>query len=236
MVAADADGARLDSRRLRLPARAAAADPAALPAHEPHRLWPLHHFRRADLRHLGVLRRPARRSLRPRPDHRHMPRLRHGPVVPERLDHQHRDLRDPAHLDGNRRGPDRRRRRRADSRHVAAPQPRARLRTADHRSGRRELPLQLRRRRDAADLSHLAIADLDHGIHRDRDVYPDRDLAVRSQSRTAHADHEDRNPGASRRRTPARRLGDSRPVRATLSAACSGISRSGCWCSASRRT
>ena len=72
-------------------------------------------------------------------------------------------------------GPDCRRRRRVDSRHVAAPQPRARIRTADDRPGRRELPLQLRRRRDAADLSHLAIANLDHGIHRRRDVHPDRD-------------------------------------------------------------
>ena len=175
MVAADSHRARLDSRRLRLPARAAAADPAAVPAHEPHRLRRVHHLHRADFRHLRILRRPARRSLRPRPDHRRMPRLRHRPALLERADHQHRDLRDPAHVDGNRGRPDCRRRRRADSRHVAAPQPRARIRTADDRPGRRELPLQLRRRRDAADLSHLAIADLDHGILRGRDVRPDRD-------------------------------------------------------------
>ena len=37
--------------------------------------------------HLRILRRPARRSLRPRPDHRHMPRLRHRPALLERADH-----------------------------------------------------------------------------------------------------------------------------------------------------
>ena len=191
MATADSHRPRLDSRRLRLPARAAAADPAAVSAHEPHRLRRVHHLHRADFRHLRILRRPARGSLRPRPDHRRMPRLRHGSALLERADHQHHDLRDSPLVDGNRRRADCRRRRRADSRHVAAPQPRTRIRIADYRPGRRELPLQLRRRRDAADLSHLAIANLDHGILRRRDVHPDRDLAVRSESRAAHADHED---------------------------------------------
>ena len=191
MATADSHRPRLDPRRLRLPARPAAADPAAVSAHEPHRLRRVHHLHRADFRHLRILRRPARRSLRPRPHHRRMPRLRHRPALLERADHQHSDLRDPPLADGSSGRPDCRRRRRFDSRHVAAPQPRARIRTADHRPRRRELPLQLRRRSDAADLSHLAIANLDHGILRRRDVRPHRDLALRSKPRAAHADHED---------------------------------------------
>ncbi len=191
MGAADSHGARLNSRRVRLPARPAAADPAAVSAHEPHCLRRVHRVHSFDFGHQRILRRPARGSLRPRPYHRRMSRLRHRPVVHERVDHQHHDLRNSAAVDGNRRGPHCRSRRRTDSRHVAAAQPRARIRPADHRPGWRKLPRQLRCRRDAADLPHLAIADLDHGLLRGRDVHPDRVVAVRSQPRTAHADHED---------------------------------------------
>ena len=236
MVAADPDGARVDSRRIRLPARAAAANPAPVPAHEPYRVRRVHHVHRVDFRHLRILRRPAGGSLRPRTHHRRMPGPGHRPALPERVDHQHRDVRDPALVDGNRRGPHRRSRRRIDSRYVAAAQPRTRIRIADDRSGRRKLSLQLRCRRDAADLSHLAIADLDHGILRGRDVHPDRALAVRSESRTAHADHENRDPGARRRRTPALGLRTSVRARATPSAACSVTWKSGCWSSGSQRT
>ncbi len=182
---------RLDSRCVRLPARSPAADPAPVPAHESYRIWRIHRVHRADFRHQRILRRPAGRSLRPRTHHRRVSRLRHCPALLERLDYQHRDLRDPPHVDGNRRRPDCGSRRCPDSRYVAAAQPRARIRIADDRPGRRELSLQLCRRPDAADLSHLAIADLDHGLLRGRDVHPDRVVAVRSKSRPAHANHED---------------------------------------------
>src|SRR3984957_6632421 len=202
MVAADSHGARLDSRRVRLPARTAAANPAPVPAHEPYRLWRVHRVHRVDFRHLRILWRPAGRSLWPRTHHRRVSRLRHCPALLERVDHQRRDVRNPAHVDGNCRGPDCGSRSRPDSRYVAAAQPRARIRIADDWPGRRELSLQLCRRPDAADLSHVAIADLDHGILGSRDVHPDRIVAVRSEPRTAHADHETRYPAACRLRTP----------------------------------
>src|ERR1700678_2980507 len=104
MVAADSDRARLDSRRVRLPARAAAFDHAACATHEPHAVWRIRHVRRAHLRLLGVLRRTARRSLRARPDHRRMSWVGHRPPFHERADHRHRFVRNPAHADGSRGG------------------------------------------------------------------------------------------------------------------------------------
>src|SRR5438445_7718726 len=60
---ARADGARRDPRGLRVPARAAAAAVAAVPAHEHAILRLVHHLRRAGIGGLGFFWRSVGRSL-----------------------------------------------------------------------------------------------------------------------------------------------------------------------------
>jgi len=125
------------------------------------------------------------------PYHRRMSRLRHRAVVPERVDHQHHDLRDPAPVDGNRCRPDCRSRRRTDSRHVA------RLSRALAFGLLTIGPVGAN---FLANFVAGATLPIYHtwqsqiwimGFFRGRDVHPDRVVAVRPEPRTAHADHED---------------------------------------------